>query len=310
MNNAAIILAAGKGTRMGNATINKVAFDCAGVPVIKRIVRNMREGGVTRFVIVVGHRAESVMAALAGEPGVLYAYQSEQRGTGHAAGCGLAVLNDIGFTGNVLISMGDKIVSTNIVRGLLSENGNSTVHLHLDSPPQSRPQAVIGVQPNPGNTSKGHVVVKDGQALGIVEAKDIKKARELGTQLSLCGRQFTPDEVAATPYVNAALYAFDVEALGEALKTLTPDNAQGELYLTDTIEYFAQRGGVSIYNADPKEMPTYSTRLELRQIAHTFLRRASEFPPASLQLPTTTLLSVFAKKYGDRPCVIASAPGP
>lgn len=70
MEHAAIILAAGKGTRMGSAPVNKVAFDCAGVPVIRRIVRNMRAGGVTRFVIVVGHRVDSVMRALDGEPDI------------------------------------------------------------------------------------------------------------------------------------------------------------------------------------------------------------------------------------------------
>ena len=81
-NVAAILLCAGKGTRMGQSDRSKVAYDCAGVPVIKRIVRNMREGGVTRFVVVVGHMAESVMSALADEPGILYAYQKEQKGTG------------------------------------------------------------------------------------------------------------------------------------------------------------------------------------------------------------------------------------
>ena len=106
MQTAAIVLCAGKGTRMGLAPVNKVAFDCAGIPVIRRIVDNMREGGVSRFVIVVGHQAESVMAALDGEPGVLYAYQSAQKGTGHATACGLAVLENVGFAGRVIVSMG------------------------------------------------------------------------------------------------------------------------------------------------------------------------------------------------------------
>lgn len=56
-NIAAIILCAGKGTRMGSSNVNKVAFDCAGVPVVRRIVDSLRAGGVDRFVIVVGPRA-------------------------------------------------------------------------------------------------------------------------------------------------------------------------------------------------------------------------------------------------------------
>ena len=310
MNTAAILLCAGKGTRMGQSDRSKVAYDCAGVPVIKRIVRNMREGGVTRFVVVVGHMAESVMSALADEAGILYAYQKEQKGTGHAAACGLAVLNDIGFAGRVIISMGDKIVAPRLVKGLLGGQekvekiggggqrnlDNSAVHLF--SPPFPSSLATIGVQANPGNTSKGHVIVRDGRVLGIIEAKDIRRARETGTTLSLCGQTFTPDEVAATPYVNAALYAFDAQLLGEALKTLTPDNAQGELYLTDVVEWFASRdagreqvegtggagqraGGVSFYQAQPEELLTYSTKTELRAMSRTFLRRASEFSISS-----------------------------
>ena len=61
---AAILLCAGKGTRMGLSDRSKVCYDCAGIPVIKRIIANMRAGGVSRFVIVVGHLAESVMSAL------------------------------------------------------------------------------------------------------------------------------------------------------------------------------------------------------------------------------------------------------
>ena len=378
-NTAAILLCAGKGTRMGQSDRSKVAYDCAGVPVIKRIVRNMREGGVTRFVVVVGHMAESVMSALADEPGVLYAYQKEQKGTGHAAACGLSVLNDIGFTGRVIISMGDKIVAPRLVRGLLASENGEAVSSPLVSEAQNEPtadkahgahsltsgkdsasplvraapKATIGVQPNPGNTSKGHVIVRNGRVLGIIEAKDIRRAREAGTTLSLCGQTFTPDEVEATPYVNAALYAFDVQLLGEALKTLRPDNAQGELYLTDVVEWFASRdagseqverkggggqrtGGVSFYIAQPEELLTYSTKTELRAMSRTFLRRASEFLSdatsqeadrgvapeercshiASCEISRmgeahlrSDILSRFIAKYGDRPCIIASAPG-
>lgn len=55
MNTAAVILCAGKGTRMNDDSLNKVCFPCAGVPVIRRIVTEMQAGGVDRFVIVVGH---------------------------------------------------------------------------------------------------------------------------------------------------------------------------------------------------------------------------------------------------------------
>ena len=134
MNAAAILLCAGKGTRMGAAARSKVCFDCAGVPVIRRIIANMRAGGFARFVVVVGHHAQSVMDCLDGEPGVLYAYQKEQKGTGHATQCGLRVLEEIGHAGDVVVSMGDKIVAPHVVKELLADR-------------DAKIQCVFGVEP-------------------------------------------------------------------------------------------------------------------------------------------------------------------
>ena len=76
---AAIILCAGKGSRMNDNSKSKVCFDCAGVPVIRRIIDNMKSAGVSRFVVVIGHQAYSVMDCLDGVDGVIYAYQKEQK---------------------------------------------------------------------------------------------------------------------------------------------------------------------------------------------------------------------------------------
>ena len=141
---AAVILCAGKGTRMNDDSKNKVCFDCAGVPVIKRIIGNMRQAGISRFVLVVGHRAESVMDCLADEPGVIYAYQKEQKGTGHAARCGLEALAQLGFKGRAIVSMGDKIVAPNVIRDLMEASMEA--------------EAVWGVQPVEFNPGGGHVV--------------------------------------------------------------------------------------------------------------------------------------------------------
>ena len=230
MKAAAILLCAGKGTRMGNATINKVAFDCAGQSVVRRIVENLREGGVERFVVVVGHHAQSVMSALHGEKGVLYAFQAEQKGTGHAAQCGLDVLNETGFAGNVIVTMGDKIISSKVVSELLSRQNSGM-------------DAVLAVQKRPeGPTSRGHVVFKGTKACGIVEAKDVKKALSASETIRLCGYEFSAREVSETKYVNAALYSFNSESLSRKLQKLKSDNAQGEFYLTDTIEGLASEG--------------------------------------------------------------------
>ena len=294
---AAILLCAGKGTRMGNATINKVAFDCAGVPVVRRIVRNMREGGIGRFVVVVGHRAESVMDALKGEDDVLYAYQAEQKGTGHAALCGLELLRQVGFDGHVVVSMGDKIVSPRAVATLLERQRRCGV------------AAVLCTQPRPaGPTSRGRVAMRDGRVFGIVEAADVRKALASGSAISLGGETFSPGELDAAEHVNAALYSFDSAELSKALADIGSDNAQGELYLTDVIERFAARGSLDSYEiVDDADLATFSTRPELRALSRRFLRGISAFPAkGDLQ---RRLFAAAAERFGDRPCVVASAPG-
>jgi N-acetylgalactosamine kinase len=314
-NAAAILLCAGKGTRMGDNSRNKVCFDCAGQSVIKRIIRNMREGGVSRFVVVVGHLAESVMSSLDGESGIVYAYQKEQKGTGHAAQCGLNVLRDIGYSGPVIISMGDKIVAPHVVSSLLEKAGNS--------------KAVLGVQPLSANPHGGHVMIVNNRVCGIVEFADAalmslantpieehgKKLEALGLSgikakkildkaaisnpqdtKTIAGQSFSADEILSTPYVNTALYCFDVEAVSATLKSCSNDNAQGEIYLTDVIEQFALDGDIEYYEvASQDDLLTYSNRLELRKMSHKFLRNASEIKEA---IKSGNMRSEFEYLYG------------
>lgn len=293
---AAILLCAGKGTRMGRSDRNKVCHDCAGIAVIRRIIANMRESGISRFVVVVGHKAESVMSALDGESGVIYAYQKEQKGTGHAAMCGLKALEDIGYSGDVIISMGDKIVSVSALRNILDRKLNADTI------------CTCGVQSRLDHPNGGHVMVENGKALGIVEYADVKLALKEGRQISLCSRTFEASEVANTPWVNTALYRFDSQALSQALSLCGSDNAQGEIYLTDTIEYFAQRGGVSIYKIEnPEDLLTYSTKTELRRVSRHFLRKASQIRSQYPQF--AQIIDAFIKRYGDCKAVIARSPG-
>jgi len=348
LNAAAIILCAGKGTRMNDDSKNKVCFDCAGVPVIKRIISNMRAGGVSRFVIVIGHKAYSVMDCLDGEEGVVYAYQKEQKGTGHAAMCGLRALTTVGYEGPVIVSMGDKIVATEVVSGLLER--------------ASTAKAVWGVQPIGSNFNGGRVIVADGRPFGIVEFPDAalmaladvdpadyqRKLDEIGLNKKkaaavikkaaaerpsgvrrLCGRDFSAAEVLGTPYANAATYCFDSREVMRAISMLRSDNAQGEIYLTDTLEYFASKDEAELYEIKSgDQLLTYSTKPELRRMSLHFMRRASEliaeisrggadgmlsslYPDGieEEKLRYVGLLEFFIKKYGDRKVVITRAPG-
>ena len=344
MNKAAVILCAGKGTRMNDDSKNKVCFDCAGIPVIKRIIHNMRLGGISLFVIVVGHLPDTVMSCLDGEPGVIYTYQKEQKGTGHAALCGLKALKDIGYTGPAVISMGDKIIAPNVIHDLLQRPEN----------------AVWGVQPVNNNYNGGRVVVRDGKPYGVVELPDAvlmsladkeeskyaeeiskyrlneKKAAKImksagehkpsGTR-QLAGTMFAANEILNSAYANAGLYCFNVDKIIAALNTCNSQNAQGEIYLTDALEWFASNDSVSIYEVKSAEdMLTFSTKTELRRMSYHFMKTASElilalnageYDKTFIELYNSmeqkeryvNVLSGFIKRYGDKKVIITSAPG-
>ncbi len=349
MSIAAVILCAGKGTRMNDDSKNKVCFDCAGVPVIRRIIANMRRAGVTRFVLVVGHRAESVMECLADEPGIIYAYQKEQRGTGHAAHCGLDALARLDFKGRAIVSMGDKIVASDVIRMMVEASSNA--------------EAVWGVQPVTVNWGGGRVVVSEGRPYGVVEWADVayhslaghprsewqgilsgmklnaKKAAKVMERaasklpvdgVDLNGRHFTSAELRAVQYANAGLYCFDVAAALAAIEQCGSDNAQGEIYLTDTLEIFASRNAARLVEIERKEdMLTFSTRPELREMSRHFLpdvescladirggkwngRLAEIYGEAAVPEQTrryAELVEAFLMRNGNRGVMIVRAPG-
>jgi len=345
---AAVILCAGKGSRMNDDSKNKVCFDCAGIPVIRRIIDNMKSAGVNRFVVVIGHQAYSVMDCLDGVDGVVYAYQKEQKGTGHAALCGLNALLSVGHTGPTIVTMGDKIISKDAICGMLQKAETA--------------KAVWGVQPVSANFHGGRVVVKEGKPYGVVEFADaalmalanvkkedyeatlnniglnIKKAQKVlkcaessppcATKL-LCGSEFTADEILNAPYANAAFYCFDTKEVIKAIGTLKSNNAQGELYLTDTLEYFAKQNSAVLYEVKNKnDMLTYSTKKDLRAVSEEFMRTALEYIEsikngemddvftklygkdiAEQKNRYLDILNKFIEKYGNRKVVITRAPG-
>ncbi len=345
---AAIILCAGKGSRMNDNSKSKVCFDCAGVPVIRRIIDNMKSAGVSRFVVVIGHQAYSVMDCLDGVDGVIYAYQKEQKGTGHAALCGLKALSSMGYDGPAIISMGDKIISTDVIKGILDRAETA--------------DAVWGVQPLTANFNGGRVVVRDGKPFGVIEFTDAalmalgsvtsdkyeevlsgiglnpKKAKKVLDAANkqaptptkkLCNVEFDADEVLSAPYANAALYCFNTTKVIDAINTLGSDNAQGEIYLTDTLEYFAAKNQAVLYEIkDKNDMLTYSTKQELCKVSEHFMRTASQYitdisngnmdatlnnlygDDFEIQKPRyTDLLKKFIEKYGDKKVVITRSPG-
>lgn len=318
----AIILCAGKGTRMNDESTNKVCFEVAGVPVIKRIVTAFRQAGVNSFVVVVGYKAEKVMECLAGEDGIAYAFQSEQKGTGSAALCGLSTARSLGFSGDVIISAGDKIIDSQLISDLIEKKNR----LGLDM--------VFGAQTREFNQNGGRVVVENGKVYGIVESTDsalmaigatssdqymkvlskfnlgekkntkiLKTALEMDSipsSIDLCGEEFSSERIEKTNYINGSLYCFNICAAEEAIHSIKQDNAQGEFYLTDMVNYFVRNHSVDVLPITRfEQMMTYSTKEELHELNEYFIFKDLKAPSAIMG-DTATLKALLLPVYGSR----------
>ncbi|HKX75460.1 MAG TPA: bifunctional UDP-N-acetylglucosamine diphosphorylase/glucosamine-1-phosphate N-acetyltransferase GlmU [Acidimicrobiia bacterium] len=199
---AAVILAAGQGTRM-KSDLPKVLHRAAGRTLLDWSVEAIRALEPERCVVVIGHGAEQVRASL---PETVEAtVQEQQLGTGHAAAVALDHLGDLAALDLVLITYGDMpLVTPEVYRSALDAAGQAEavmVSTELDDP------AGYGrVLRNP-----------DGSLDRVVEDRDA-----------------TPEE-ADVGEINAGIYAFRSQVLAEALQTLRSDNAQGEYYLPDAL---------------------------------------------------------------------------
>jgi bifunctional UDP-N-acetylglucosamine pyrophosphorylase / glucosamine-1-phosphate N-acetyltransferase len=200
--NTAIVLAAGKGTRM-QSDLPKVLMPVCGRPMIDYVLDALLAGGVDRIIAVVGYRADMVRAAINGRSGVEFALQTEQLGTGHAVMACRNVLAD--YKGPVLVVTGDApLMRVESVAALLDEFAR-------------RPAAcVLGTayKDDPGGLGR---VLRDvgGNFVGIIEHRDA-----------------TPEQRQITE-VNMSYYVFDCRSLLGALDQVRPDNRQGEYYITD-----------------------------------------------------------------------------
>ena len=212
MSNAvAIILAAGKSKRMMSET-PKVLHSACGRPMVEYVLDAARTAGARRIVVVVGHKAEVVQAALKHHPDVEFALQSEQKGTGHAVMmCREAVGS---HQGPVLVLTGD----TPLLRG-------ASLKGLLDDLRQHNAACVVGTARTENNHGLGRIV-RDarGSFLRIVEQRDA-----------------TPEEQ-AIPEINTGCFAFDCQSLFGALAEVRTNNSQGEFYLTDCAEILRQQG--------------------------------------------------------------------
>jgi len=241
---AAVILAAGKGTRM-KSDVAKVLHPLCGRPMVWYVAALAREVGAEKTVAVVGHQASMVMEAMAGE-GLIYALQEEQMGSAHAVLQAAGALN--GFEGDVLILCGDVplLLPATIEDLLASHRAHGGVIT-----------VMTALLDDPG--SYGRVVTNEaGEVLKIVEARDA-----------------APEETKIRE-INTGIYCARNEFLFDAVRRIDNDNSQGEYYFTDIFEIARgqQHRTGSFTIPDPSEAMGINTPDDLR-IAEGIMRARS-----------------------------------
>jgi bifunctional UDP-N-acetylglucosamine pyrophosphorylase/glucosamine-1-phosphate N-acetyltransferase len=229
---SAIILAAGKGTRM-KSDLPKVVHPVGGRPMVCAVVDACLASGVTRVVAVVGYQQEKVREALASYGSkVEYVVQAEQLGTGHAVQCAAAALaNDAAREGNeVLVLCGDgPLIRPDTIRQMFDRHRSAS-----KSGPAAATlaTAVIGDPQGYGRIARD----SQGKFLAIVEQKNA-----------------TPEQLKIKE-VNPSYYLFDTKRLFEALRDVKRNGLTGEYYLTDVPELLLKGGRrVEVIEAVPPE---------------------------------------------------------
>jgi len=287
---AAVVLAAGLGTRMRSET-PKHLHPLLGRRLVEWVVEAVRELGPEPLVVVISPGSEDAFE------GVETAVQAEPRGTGDAAAAARDVL--AGFEGDVLVVTGDAPALT----------GNLLGRLLATHRGEAAAATVLSFEPaDPG--AYGRIVRgADGALQAIVEAGDASE-----------------DQLALRE-VNSSIYVFASDKLWPALERLRPENAQGELYLTDTVRDLAAAGErVAVHTAeDPAEVEGVNTRVELAAAAAvlrdrvnhehmlagaTIVDPASTWIDPSVELEPDSTIHPFTVLRGQTTVAVGAEVGP
>lgn len=241
-----VILAAGMGTRM-KSKMPKVLHKVCGKPLSKWVIDASEAAGADKVCAVVGHKAETVKEVLGDVRE--FALQAEQKGTGHAVMQAIDVIKN--SKGEVVILNGDTPLIT-------AETINKAIEYHKNN----GNQATVITAILDDATGYGRIVRdNDGSVLKIVEQKDASKEEKKINE------------------VNSGMYVFDAQSLVYALDKITPNNAQGEYYLTDTLEILLSAGkkigGYAI--SDNDEIRGINDRVQLNEAEKIMQKRINEY---------------------------------
>lgn len=240
MTTHAIILAAGKGTRMKSER-PKVLHSVGGMPMVEHLVHKLEKTKIDEIIVVVGYKGEWIKEHLGAR--VSYAEQTEQLGTAHAVSQTASLLKD--KQGTTLVLTGDTpLIEQETLENLLNvqqETGCAGVVL-------------TAIQEDP--TGYGRILRDgEGQLTGIVEEKDA-----------------TPEQKKIKE-VNTGIFCFDNPNLFQALPCIQNNNAQREFYLTDIIEAMNGKGFESVILNDPWEVMGINSPEQLAEAERVFFKR-------------------------------------
>ncbi len=244
-NKAAVIMAAGKGSRMKSAH-SKVVQKVAGESMVCHVVRAVGKMGVEKVIAVVGHKMEEVKSVLGDK--IVYAHQTELLGTGDAVMRAFEFIGD--ETEHVVILSGDAPL---ITEKTLSES--------FEFHEKNGFSCTVFTATLPDAARYGRIIKNDkGELLKIVEFAD------------------ATDEEKEIREINGGMYWFRATDLKDALSKIDNNNAQGEYYLTDTIDVLKREGkGVGCFEvSDPDEILGVNTKLELTKVDAIMRRRINE----------------------------------
>ncbi len=200
----AVVLAAGKGTRM-KSELPKVLYPILGQPMIEYVLNALEQSGIEKTIVVVGYRSDLVRETLAHRQNLVFVEQTELLGTGHAA---MMCRNELSnYDGPVMVVAGDcPMIQTDSIKKLFEAY----------QPAATPPACILGTAMKANPQGLGRIVRSEsGDFLGIVEEKDATEEQKAITE------------------VNMSYYVFHTPELLAALGYLRTDNSQGEYYITD-----------------------------------------------------------------------------
>jgi bifunctional UDP-N-acetylglucosamine pyrophosphorylase/glucosamine-1-phosphate N-acetyltransferase len=259
---AIVILAAGKGTRL-KSSIAKVLHRAGGRTLVEHVVHACAPLKPRERIVVVGHQAEQVTAAVV-PLGAVTVLQQPQNGTGHAMQVAKRALGRAKFA---IVLAGDApLVRTETLKALAAthKKGNAAATI------------LSAVVADP--TGYGRVVRKSETLVSaIVEESQLN------------------DEQRQINEINSAIYCFTLDKLWPALAQVKPNNKHRELYLTDAIGVLNAKGETVLAQVaeDPREVLGCNTRADLAEVDRIFRERkcsALMDGGVTIQLPETVLI--------------------